>query len=160
MRLSSARSVATAGVSVGVVVAPVASKVCVAGAVPEGAVVSTITTSEEVVAVFPAPSVAVQTTVVVPRENEVGVYEIVGDAVTSSVEVARVRVGVVVVPVASNVCVEGAVIEGAPLSLTMTENEEVAVFPEESVTEQLTVVVPIAKSEVEVGEQVGVSVPS
>ncbi len=39
----------------------------------EGTVVSVMTTSDEVVALFPAPSVAVHSTVVVPRPKEVGV---------------------------------------------------------------------------------------
>ncbi len=70
--LTSTRSVAVAAVRVGVVEVPVASKDCVAGGVIEGAVVSTMTTREEDVALFVAASVAVHTTVVVPSPNEVG----------------------------------------------------------------------------------------
>ena len=67
-------SVAVAETKVGVVEVPTAENICVAGAVIAGTVVSgLITTSEVVVAKFPASSVAVQVTVVVPSANPEGV---------------------------------------------------------------------------------------
>ena len=99
----SARSVAVAEVRVGVVVAPVASNVCVEGAVISGIVVSVMMTSLVVVEKFPVKSVEVQMTVVVPRPNDVGEAVTTGDESVSSVEVAEMRVGVVFTPVASNV---------------------------------------------------------
>ncbi len=126
----------------------------------DGAVVSTITTKDDVVALFPAPSVAVHSTVVVPSAKEVGLYEIVEEAVTLSVDVACVREGVVVVPVASKLCVEGAAIEGAASSATITLNVDVPVLPEESVTEQRILVVPSANCVPDCGLQVVESAPS
>ncbi len=79
----------------------VADAVTVPWTVIEGAPLSPITTSEEVVAKFPASSVAVHTTVVVPRPKEVGVYEIETASSARSVAVEGVSVGVVDVPVAS-----------------------------------------------------------
>ena len=48
---------------------------------------------------------------------------------------------------------------GACVSFTVTVNEQVAEFPEASVTEQFTVVTPFENVEPEAGEQAGVPTP-
>ncbi len=68
-----------------------------------------------------------------------------------SVAVASVSVGVVVVPVASKVWVEGTVMTGASVSPTITLNVEVAILPAESAAVQLIAVEPMAKREPERG---------
>ena len=81
-------------------------------------------------------------------------------AVTLSTAVASVSVGVVEVPVASNVWTPGTVMTGASVSPTITLNVEVAVFPAESEAEQVTIVEPSAKREPERGVQEEERVPS
>ena len=68
-----------------------------------GTVVSFITTKDEDVEKLPEESVAVHTTVVVPRENDAGEYVITGLGSILSIAVAGTKIGVVVAPVASNV---------------------------------------------------------
>src|SRR5262249_27196430 len=60
---------------------------------------------------------------------------------------------------ATVVTFEGQVIEGGWLSLTVTVNEQFAVSLLESVTEQVTVVVPLANVERDAGLHTGVTVP-
>ena len=50
-------------------------------------------------------------------------------------------------------------IEGGCESVTVTVNVQLAMLPEESVTVQVTVVVPLGKNEPEAGEQEGVPTP-
>ena len=101
-------------------------------------------TSDVVVAIFPLASVAVHVTVVVPTENDVGLWLIAGLGSTRSVEVASVSVGVVDVPVAVKVWSAGAVIEGGVVSTTLTLKVAVLVAMPSSAT-HVTVVVAIAK---------------
>jgi hypothetical protein len=53
----------------------------------------------------------------------------------------------------------GHVIVGACVSLTMTENEQLELLPEASVTMQLTVVMPFAKVDPDAGLQAGAPTP-
>ncbi len=130
----------------------------------EGAASSTTMTLNVDVAILPEESVTEHRTLVVPTAKSVperGEQVVVSGPSTAST--AEGEVNVTYAPrdeVAEAVISEFGVITGAASSITMTANEEVAVLPEESVTEQFTVVVPIAKSVFERGEQVGVSVPS
>ena len=101
-------------------------------------------TSDVVVAIFPLASVAVHVTVVVPTENDVGLWLIAGLGSTRSVEVASVSVGVVDVPVAVKVWSAGAVIEGGVVSTTLTLKVAVLVAMPSSAT-HVTVVVASAK---------------
>ena len=83
---------------------PVASNVCMEGGVIVGAVVSVMVTEEVAAAEFPAPSRALQVTVVVPSANEEGEWESASVVVeTASVAVASTSVGVEVAAVASKV---------------------------------------------------------
>jgi len=51
------------------------------------------------------------------------------------------------------------VIDGGCESVTVTVNVQLAMLPEESVTVQVTVVVPLGKNEPEAGEQLGAPTP-
>jgi hypothetical protein len=128
-----------------------------------GGVVSWTVTVKVEVDVFSAKSVAEQDTVVVPSaktEPETG--EQVGVNGPSTVSVAD-AIKLTVAPdelVASVVMFDGTVTIGDVVSPTVTVNEALPVLLCASVTEQVTVVAPIAKVEPETGEQVGVSMPS
>jgi hypothetical protein len=136
----------------------VASAVMSAGTVRVGAVVSTTWTSNAALAGLPAASVAVQLTVDVPIANvepEAGRQPNVGEGSTTSTADARYVTTAPAALVASAVMSFGTVIVGATESTTVTLNEPVVVSPPESVTEQLTLVVPIANVAPEAGVQVG-----
>ncbi len=156
------RSVAVAGVSVGVEIGAIASNVCVPGAVIEGAPASCTTTLKEDVAVFPAVSVEEQFTVVVPYEKTEPEESIqvttVAPSITS-VAVGFVYVTAVVVAVVVAITSACAAMTGAS-SVTMIRNDVVAIFAPLSVAEHETLVVPIEKSDVVVGAQVEMIVPS
>ena len=104
-----------------VVMGPVACAVTSAGMARVGAVVSSTVTFCGADAEFPASSVAVQVTTVVPRGNFAGaslVIAISATALTSSVAVAVPMDTVVKVSVASSNTSEGAVTVGASLLQT------------------------------------------
>jgi hypothetical protein len=54
----------------------------------------------------------------------------------------------------------GQAIVGCCVSLTVTVNEQFAVLPDASLTEQLTVVMPLAKTEPLAGAHIGVPTPA
>lgn len=97
-------------------------------------------TSEVVVAIFPLASVAVHVTVVVPSENEFGLWLIAGVGSTRSVEVAFTSVGVVEVPIAVKDWSAGAVIEGDVVSTTLTLKVAVLVAMPSSAAQVIVVV--------------------
>jgi hypothetical protein len=113
-----------------------------------GAVVSWTVTVNEPVAVLPAPSVAVQVTVVAPRANsdpEAGVQTGVTDPETASDAVAGVyETAAPEGPVASAVTGEGRARVGAVVSRTVTVKPADTVLPAASVAVQVTVVAPRA----------------
>jgi len=109
-------------------------------------------TSDVVVAIFPLASVAVHVTVVVPTENDVGLWLIAGFESTRSVEVALTSVGVVEVPVVVKDWSAGAVTEGGVVSTTATLKVAVVVAMP-SFAAQVTVVVLNAKRSPDGGAQ-------
>jgi hypothetical protein len=130
--------------------------------VPE--VVSLTVTLNEQEPVFPALSVAVQFTVVVPRpkvEPDAGAQ--VGVRVPSQLSVA-VAVNVTLADIehaaAVTVLSPGQTTTGFSQSFTVTQNEQTPVFPALSVAVQVTLVVPTLKVEPDAGVQVGVRLPS
>src|SRR5215208_1885234 len=129
--------------------------------------VSCTMTLNEPSALFPAASVAVQLTVVVPNGNvepEAGVHSGVTEPSTKSVAVAAAAAYVTVAPcglVASAAGgADGSVNFGGVVSCTMTLNEPSALFPDASVAVQLTVVVPNGNVEPEAGSHVTSTGPS
>jgi hypothetical protein len=118
--------------------------VTVAGAVMEGETRSMTVTVWVAVDVFPAPSVTVHVTVVVPIGKELGALLLTVPAVQlSAVNAFPMLLAVTehVAP-AGMVMFAGATSEGAPWSTTITVCVAVAVFPLLSVTVQVTVVAP------------------
>ena len=114
--------------------------------------------------VLPAPSVAVQVTVVAPSGKlapEAGEHEGVSDVDPSCAEAVYVT-ATEVAPLIERVMVDGTVTTGGWLSRTVTEKVPWPVLPEVSVAEQLTFVVPSGKVAPEAGEQVtaGLAGPS
>ena len=113
--------------------------------------------------VLPAESDAEQVTVVVPIAKvkpEAGEQVVVSAPSTISEAEAVKVTSAPVEPVASFVMFAGTVIIGEVVSSTVTVNEPLSVLSAESVVEQVTVVVPIAKVEPEAGEQVVANAPS
>jgi len=114
--------------------------------------------------VLPDVSVAVQVTVVVPtgkHEPEGGVHAVVTPGQLSlAVGAGKLTAthGLVIDGVFT-VWFGGQVIVGGCVSLTVTVNVQVAVLLEESLTVQVTVVVPLGKNEPEAGEQPGAPTP-
>jgi hypothetical protein len=99
------------------------------------------------VAKLPLPSTTVQVTVVVPVLNAAGAL-----LVTLATEQLSVAIGVPKATLVTeqvlpefNVIADGAIITGLTLSVTTTVCVAVALFPEASVTVQVTIVVPVKK---------------
>jgi hypothetical protein len=144
-------------------VEPVAAVAMFNGTVTNGDVVSSTVTVNEALPVLLCASVAEHVTVVVPIakvEPETG--EQVGVSVPSTVSTAE-AVKLTVAPdelAASTVMFDGTVTVGDVVSSTETVNEELPVLLCASVAEHVTLVVPIAKTKPETGEQVGVNAPS
>ncbi len=114
--------------------------------------------------VLPAASVATQFTVVTPsgkHEPEGGVQTTVGVPQLSVAE-GLAKVTVVQLPeVIRPIPIIGAQeICGGSVSLTVTVNEQLPVFDDESVAMQVTVVTPLGKVEPDAGAQTGVRLPS
>src|SRR3990172_11886463 len=102
---------------------PLASAVMGAGTVTTGAVVSTTVTSNVAVAVFPAPSVAVQSTDVVPSAKvlpEAGAHTGASAPSTRSAAEAAKLTTAPDAPLASAVMGAGTVTTGAVVSTTVT----------------------------------------
>jgi len=115
------------------------------------------------VAVFPAVSVVLQLTVVIPIGNdqpEGGLHTIATFPSTASEAEASNFTGTVDDEYAVVVISRGNVSFGATRSRTVTVNFALASWPDESVTEQVTVVVPSRKDEPEEGVHLGTSAPS
>jgi hypothetical protein len=128
-----------------------------------GAVVSCTVIVNELEPVLPSLSVAEQVTVVIAIgkvEPEGGVQVGVRGP---SIESLADAVNVITFPlglVASSVMFAGTVTTGAVVSSTVIVNELEPVLLALSVTEQVTFVVPMGKTEPDAGTQVGVRVPS
>ena len=113
--------------------------------------------------VLPAASIAEQVTVVVPSgkvEPEAGEQVAATEPSTISVAEAEKLATAPEGPVASRIILAGTVTVGGVVSTTDTLKLALPVFPDASVAEQLTVVVPRAKVEPEAGEQVAARGPS
>ena len=125
---------------------------------------STIVTVNEQLPVLVAASVAVQVTVVTPRGNvepEGGVQTGVNEPSQLSVAVAVNVTATEHIPAGEFIVIgDGQVTIGASSSLTVTVNEQLPMFDDVSVAEQVTVVMPFGKAVPDVGLQTGVSVPS
>ncbi len=111
---------------------------------------------------FPAVSVAVQVTAVVPSANlvpEVWSQVTTGWPVTRSVAVATKEAGA---PAASTASVTGATrcSDGGVVSTTRISPVPVATLPAWSVAVQVIVVVPTGKTTPDAGEQLGATGPS
>ena len=121
-----------------------------------GPLVSRTITAKLSVAVLPAASVAEQVTGVEPSANfvpEAGVQLTTTFGVTASVaDVVKLTVAPSAA-VASAITSSGAVIAGAVVSCTVTENVLVELFPASSCAVQVTVVAPSAKVEPDAGAQ-------
>jgi hypothetical protein len=127
---------------------------------------NTFTLNEQLVLLL-LVSVAVQVTVVVPM----GKIEPDGGTQTAltpgQLSVATVAVKLTTIPVVFNGHCAGTTavrfgeqaMAGACVSLTVTVNEHILVLADESLTEQVTVVVPFGKNEPEAGEQDGTPTP-
>ena len=126
-----------------------------AGAVTVGAVVSTTVTVCVAVAKLPLASVAVQVTVVAPRENNAGASFVITGAVSQiSVAVAvPIAITCPVVPVHSADTGAGAVTVGNPTSFTVTSKVSTEVLPEASIAVQVTRFVPRVKFDPDTGTQ-------
>jgi hypothetical protein len=128
-----------------------------AGTVITGGVVSCTVTVNDFVDVFELASEAEQCTVVTPSGKvlpDSGTQLIVGDGSTVSTAVAVYETTAPPGPVASAVISAGTVITGGVVSWIFTWNDAVAVFENESVALQFTVVVPSGKTLPDVGMQV------
>ena len=122
---------------------PVASAEAVGGAISSGGVVSRTTTRWTAVASFPAASVAVQVTVVVPSGNTAGASLETDATPTASVASGEpTSTGAPSGDAASAVASGGGTIEGGVVSTTFTSCSAVASFPAASVAVQVTVVAP------------------
>src|SRR5262245_1483490 len=134
-----------------------------AGTVTTGGVVSRTLTLNEPLVLFPALSVAVQVTTVVPRPNvvpEAGVQTGVIEPSTMSVAVA---VNVTLAPaelIASAVIVAGTTNTGSVVSRIYTLKWLVAVLPRVSLDEQMTWVVPMPNVLPDSGRQLTDRTPS
>ena|SRR5688572_10234650 len=119
-----------------------------------------IVTVNEQFAVFFAVSVAVQVTVVVPTGKQV-----LGGGLQSTVTPGQLSeppggvYALLTQVLLAMVMFAGQLIVGFCVSLTVTVNEQPAVKPAASLTEQLTVVVPFRKVEPLGGLQVGAPTP-
>ena len=128
------------------------------GTVITGGVVSLTVTLNDALAVFPAPSVAEQLTLVVPAAKmEPDAGEQLTGTLPYTMSVALGSVYDTTAP-ASSVCdtvmFDGTLlITGGVKSVTVTLNEFVAESPAASWALQLTVVVPIANVAPDTGEQ-------
>src|SRR3989304_1272741 len=159
----STRSVAVAEYVTEAPDADVASAVISDGRLSVGPVVSTTFTINEPVDVFPAVSVAEQSTVVEPSGNvepEAGEHDVATSPSTRSVAVAEYVTEAPDADVASAVISDGNIIVGALLSNTVTKNVVYSELPELSVAEQSTVVEPSGNVEPEAGEHDVATSPS
>jgi hypothetical protein len=159
-------SIASRAEALKVAIAPaglVAASVSLAGRVRTGAVLSPTVTVKVPEAAFPAASVAVQVTVVVPIGNvdpEAGVQTTAtGPSIASTAEAVNVAIAPAAL-VAPRVSFAGRVRTGAVLSPTVIVKLPEAVFPAASVAVQLTVVVPIGNVDPEAGVQITATGPS
>ena len=161
-------SVAVASTRVGVVVELGDKNVWSTGGVMTGTVVSGVMiTKEDVVAKFPAWSVAVQMIVVVPTEKPdweavIVVVPVETVLLSKSVAVAVTNVGVVVAPVVGKVWSAGGVITGTVVSaMTITLKVVVAATSLfESIAAHSTCVLPSGNiNEFGAGVQEGVMIP-
>ena len=124
---------------------PVASTTWSPGAVTSGAVVSSTVTVKSSVVALPASSVAVHSTVVVPRAKVLpltGAQERVTLSSTRSLVATTYETSAPSGPVASAVMFAGTVSEGAVVSTTVTSNDPDVVWPWLSVAVQSTGLVP------------------
>jgi hypothetical protein len=128
------------------------------GHVIVGAVVSTVITVNEQVAVLPLASVAVQVTVVVPNGNVLPDGGLQATVTPGQLSVA-VAVNVTADPHSAPVIGAGQVMVGGSVSLTVTVKVHMPTLPAASVAEQVTVVVPTGKAEPDAGEQVTAPTP-
>nr|WP_238145304.1 hypothetical protein [Antricoccus suffuscus] len=161
--LGSTSSVAVTANVTGAPSAPVASATMSVGNCRTGAVISATVTKKAPVATFPALSVAVQDTTVVPTaktDPDGGAQSTTGLGSTSSVAVAVKVTGAPSAPVAAAVMSIGSCNTGAVESVTVTEKAPVAAFPALSVAVHDTVVVPIGKADPDGGAQLGTTTPS
>src|SRR5919109_913417 len=144
-------------------VAPVASTVAFAGTVTTGFVVSATVTVNEAEPMFPAASVALHVTVLVPRGNSAPLAGVQvaasGPSTVSVAEAAKLNVAPVAL-VASTVAFAGTVTTGFVVSATVTVNDAEPVFPAASVALHVTVFVPRGNSAPLAGTQVAASGPS
>ncbi len=115
---------------------------------------------------LPEVSVAVQVTVVVPTGNvepEGGLHDVVTpgqlSVATGGGYVTTVLVAMGHLAAAAAKTLAGHVMVGGCVSLTVTVNVQLAELLEESLTVQVTVVVPLGKKVPEAGEQEGVPTP-
>jgi hypothetical protein len=134
-----------------------------AGTVTTGPVVSTTVTWNAAVEVFPAASLAVQLTVVVPSGNVEPDAGVQAKLVTPTLSVAEAEyeTAAPAALVASAVMSDGTVITGGVVSacwVTVTVNDFVAVFPWASVAVHVIVVVPTGNFEPEDRPVVGADV--
>src|SRR6185437_4663441 len=160
---------ATASVAVGFVyvttVPPGAAFAFTSGAGPKtGGKLSWTVTLNDLLALLPAPSVAVQTTVVSPMAK---VEPEPGTQLTGTEAPRSVAVGVPNVTVrppgdvaSTEMSLGTLLITGSVVSWTMTLKEVEAGLPFPSLASHSTEVVPIAKVEPDTGEQVTVGFPA
>jgi hypothetical protein len=120
-----------------------------AGQVMTGNSVSVTATMNEQVDIFPAASVAVEVTVVVPGGKRLPDAGLLTTVTPGQLSVA---VGEANITVASHspalfetVIFGGQIMTGNSVSFTVTVNEQVDIFPAASVAVELTVVVPLGK---------------
>src|SRR5688500_8733752 len=116
-----------------------------AGKVRLGGVVSRTCTVNEPLALFPALSVAVQLTVVIPSANVVPAAGVQAGVIAPSTRSEAVAVNETAAPaaeVASAMMLSGSVSIGGVVSTTFTLNDAVASFPAASLAEQFTAVSP------------------
>jgi hypothetical protein len=147
------------------VLPPGATFTFTSGAGPKtGGNVSWIVTLKDLLVLLPAPSVAVQTTVVSPIAN---VDPDPGTQLTGVEAPRSVAVGVLNVTVrppgdvaSTEMSLGTLLITGSVVSWTVTLKEVEAGLPFPSLASHLTEVVPIAKVEPDAGEQVTVGFPA
>jgi hypothetical protein len=142
---------------------PVASAVIGPGTVTTGFVVSPTVTVNEAEPVLPAPSMAVQVTVVAPMANvepDAGAH--VAARLPETVSAADVEKETVAPagPAASAMTGAGMVTAGGVVSPTVTVNELVPVFPAASAAVQVTLVVPRGNTDPEAGRQAAARLPA
>jgi hypothetical protein len=144
-RTPSTKSVAEAVKLTTAPAGPVASTTISAGTVRLGAVVSATVTGNVRLVELPCASVAEHVTVVVPMRNvlpEAGPHVVATAPSTMSEAVALYETTAPPELVASVVGTTGTVIVGGVLSVIVTVNDLLAVFPRLSVEAQVTVVTP------------------